>query len=179
LPNADCPRTVDTWYLPGKSPIRVSRLHRTVAIDIETGRPTCPPYPINTTRFEVFEFWPSDMLKLFRQSGMPRRVPPVLPSCANADAREAPRIASPLRGVSYTLRVRSRDGAEESIALEANTAAGVRNIFWFDGSALIGKIPVSEGVLAWRPSRDGVHLLRVIDDHGRAAERDVHVQFMR
>ena len=33
LPNAHCPHTVDTWYIPGKSPIRVSQLHRAVAID--------------------------------------------------------------------------------------------------------------------------------------------------
>lgn len=173
LPNVDCPRTVETWYLPGKSPIRVSRLHRTVAIDLQTGRPTCPPYSLNTTRFEVFEFWSSDMLKLFRQAGMPRRVPPALPGCAD-DSMEAPRISSPLRSVSYTLH---RSSPLEVIALDASVAGDVRNVFWFDGSALIGKHPVSEGALAWRPSVDGVHLIRVIDDHGRAAERDVQVQF--
>lgn len=50
-------------------------------------------------------------------------------------------------------------------------------MFWFDGGALIGKLRVSEGALAWRPTADGAHLIRVIDDHGRAAERDVQVQF--
>ena len=68
LPNADCPRTVATWYIPGKSPIRVSQLHRTVGIDPLTGRAVCPPYPAGT-RLEVFEYWSSDMLRLFRQSG--------------------------------------------------------------------------------------------------------------
>src|SRR6185503_1671144 len=75
LPNADCPRTVETWYIPGKSPIRVSQLHRAVGIDPETGRPVCAPFAAGT-RVEVFEYWSSDMLKLFRQSGMPRRTPP-------------------------------------------------------------------------------------------------------
>ena len=79
LPNADCPRTVATWYIPGKSPIRVSQLHRTVALDPLTGLAACPPYAAGT-RFEVFEFWPSDMLRLFKQAGMPRRVPPIMPS---------------------------------------------------------------------------------------------------
>jgi penicillin-binding protein 1C len=64
LPNVDCPHTVNTWYIPGKSPIRVSQLHRAVAIDAATGAPVCAPYP-PTTRFEVFEFWSSDMLTLF------------------------------------------------------------------------------------------------------------------
>jgi penicillin-binding protein 1C len=87
---------------------------------------------------------------------------------------DAPRIASPLRNVSYALRRRSRD---EVIALEANVAADVRNVFWFDGSALIGQLPVSQGALAWRPGTDGAHLIRIIDDHGRAAERDVQIRF--
>jgi penicillin-binding protein 1C len=50
LPNVWCPHKIDTWYIPGKSPIRVSQLHRAVAIDIATGRPTCPPYSPETTR---------------------------------------------------------------------------------------------------------------------------------
>jgi len=80
LPNAYARTRLIRWYIPGKSPIRVSQLHRAVAIDSRTGRPGCPPYSIGT-RFEVFEFWPSDMLKLFRQAGMPRRTPPPLPAC--------------------------------------------------------------------------------------------------
>jgi penicillin-binding protein 1C len=175
LPNAECPRTVDTWYIPGKSPIRVSQLHRTVAIDTQTGRPGCPPYAA-ATRFEVFEFWPSDMLKLFREAGMPRRPPPPLPACATDDRLEPPRIGSPLRNVTYALRLSApRDG----IALDASVAAGVRRVFWFDGSALIGVQAVSDGALAWRPSTAGLHVIRVVDDRGRSAERDVDVQFTR
>ena len=172
LPNAECPRTAETWYIPGKSPIRVSQLHRTVGVDPLTGRAVCPPYPAGT-HVEVYEYWSSDMLKLFRQSGMPRRRPPAAPDCA-ADAAEAPRIASPLRGVSYALR-----GATQTIPLEANAAADASTLFWFDGRALIGSQPASAGPFAWRPSDAGLHLVRVVDDHGRAAERDVDVQFAR
>src|SRR6185369_14464 len=82
LPNAWCPHRINTWYIPGKSPIRVSTLHRGVAIDIASGRPACPPYSPDSTRIEVFEFWSSDMRKLFREAGMPRRNPPILPACA-------------------------------------------------------------------------------------------------
>ena len=129
LPNAIARSTVETWYIPGKSPIRVSQLHRAVAIDTRTGRPTCPPLSPETTRFEVYEFWPSDMLKLFREAGMPRRVPPPLPSCASEDSADAPRISSPLRNVSYTLR----RSAGHRHSLEASAAANVQSVFWFDG----------------------------------------------
>jgi penicillin-binding protein 1C len=172
LPNADCPRTVDTWYIPGRSPIRVSQLHRRVAIDTQTGRAVCPPYPA-TTRFEVFEFWTSDMLDLFRKGGMPRRMPPSLPDCAAAADGDAPRISSPLRNVSYALR----QSVPEQVELDASVAADVRRVFWFDGRALIGARAVADGAMPWRPETPGVHLIRVVDDRGRSAERDVDVQF--
>ncbi len=107
---------------------------------------------------------------------MPRRVPPPLPACTTDDSSETPRIASPLLGVTYTLRSSHRDSV---IALDAGAAADVQTLFWFDGGALIGKSAVGAGALAWRPTADGAHLIRVIDDHGRASERDVQVQFAR
>ena len=174
LPNKYCPQTVDTWYIPGKSPIRVSQLHRAVTIDIASGRPACPPYAPGATRKELFEFWPSDMMKLFREAGMPRRKAPVIPDCAADDTTDVPRIATPLRGVTYTLRHKA--GAE-TIPLEASTAADVENVFWFDGAALISRSQAIRGAIAWTPTADGIHLIRVIDDHGRTAERDVNIQF--
>jgi penicillin-binding protein 1C len=175
LPNAYCPHTLDTWYIPGKSPIRVSQLHRALAVDTRTGRPSCPPYAPEVTRFEIYEFWSSDMLKLFREAGMPRRVPPKLPGCVSEEAGESPSIASPLRSVSYTLH---RNAPEDVIHLEASVAADVHNMFWFDGRALIGNIPVAAGAMPWHPTIDGVHLIRIVDDHGRFAERDVQVQLL-
>ena len=103
---------------------------------------------------------------------MSRRTPPPLPNCASLDSTDAPRLSSPLRGVRYTLR---RSAPQEVIALDASTAADVRRVFWFDGSALIGAQPVEEGALAWRPTTGGVHLIRVVDDHGRSTEREVEV----
>jgi penicillin-binding protein 1C len=174
LPNRYCPQTVETWYIPGKSPIKVSQLHRAVIIDIATGRPACPPFDPNSTRQEVFEFWPSNMMKLFREAGMPRRKAPAIPDCAADETSGIPKIATPLRGVTYTLR--HKPGAD-TIPLEASTEADVDSVFWFDGAALIAKSTVSHGTIPWTPAMDGIHLIRVIDDHGRAAERDVTIRF--
>lgn len=165
---------METWYIPGKSPIRVSQLHRAVTIDISTGRPACPPFAPNATRQEIFEFWPSDMMKLFREAGMPRRKAPAIPDCAADDSNDTPKIATPLRGVTYTLR---RKTGAETIPLEASTAADVDSVFWFDGAVLIAKSGVTHGAIPWTPAADGMHLIRVIDDHGRTAERDVTIRF--
>jgi penicillin-binding protein 1C len=116
------------------------------------------------------------MLKLFRQAGMPRRTPPPLPACAADDPMEAPHIATPPRNVSYALR---HSAPTEAIALEASAAGDVQRVFWFDGNALIGMRPLSEGALPWRPLTPGMHLIRIVDDHGRSAERDVEVRFTR
>jgi penicillin-binding protein 1C len=174
LPNKYCPQTVETWYIPGKSPIRVSQLHRAVTLDISTGLPACPPFAPNATRQEIFEFWPSDMMKLFREAGMPRHKPPAIPDCAVDDSSGIPKITTPLRGVTYTLRHKS--GAE-TIPLEASTDADVESVFWFDGAALIAKSTVTHGAIPWTPAADGIHVIRVIDDHGRSAERDVNIRF--
>ena len=134
LPNADCPRTVHTWYIPGKSPIRVSQLHRAVAIDAVTGQPRVRR--IRPTRDSKCSSsgrptCSSCSARPACRAGRRRR-------CRVARSRirmEAPRIASPMRNVSYALR---RSAPREEIALEASVAADVRNVFWFDGSALIG-----------------------------------------
>jgi len=75
--------------------------------------------------------------------------------------------------VTYTLR----HSSGETIPLDAITEADVDNVFWFDGSALIAKAATSHGAIPWAPATDGIHLIRVIDDHGRSAERDVAVRF--
>jgi membrane carboxypeptidase/penicillin-binding protein PbpC len=65
------------------------------------------------------------------------------------------------------------------ITLDASVAADVQRVFWFDGRALIGMRAVAEGPLPWHPTSPGAHLIRIVDDHGRSAERDVNVQFER
>ena len=103
LPNAECPRTVETWYIPGKSPIRVSQLHRTVGdrpADRTRGLPAVSGgHAIRGLRVLVVGH--AEAVPAVRHATPARR--PRLPDCA-ADAAEAPRIASPLRGVSYALR---------------------------------------------------------------------------
>ena len=171
LPNAWCPQRATTWFIPGKSPIRVSTLHRPVLIDTRTGQAVCTPSP--TTREEVFEFWPSDLMRVFREAGMPRRAPPPLPDCARApDApAAAPQIVTPLRGVTYTMRL----SKPEAIALRAHDANGGA-VFWFVDQGFLGQVKAGEAI-AWHPDHGGRFVLRAVNENGASDAREVKVEF--
>lgn len=170
LPNAYCPQTVSTWFLPGKSPIRPSTLHRAVYIDTRDDQPVCAPSEF--TRREIHEFWPSDMLRLFREAGMPRREPPRLPECGDdAGPAEAPQIVTPLRGVTYTVRL----SKAVPIALRAE-GARKGEVFWFADRAFLGRVGTGEA-LAWTPAAPGRYVLRAVGDTGAADARTVEVEF--
>lgn len=171
LPNIWCPQTSKTWYIAGKSPIKVSQLHQPVAISHKTGQPVCPPYQADQVRMEVMEFWSSDMQKLFRQAGLPRRSPP---KCQQGFQTQAPDITSPLRHVAYQLRASQPD---TTIPLQAKAAAQVRTLFWFDDNRYIGSSD-PQVALAYRPADSGIHNIRVVDDQGQVAEREMLVDWL-
>lgn len=175
LPNAWCPQRAWTWFIPGKSPIRASTVHRAVAVDVATGRAACGPFDPARMRLQVFEFWPSDLMRAFAQAGMPRRAPPADADCANlADIGlgDAPKIQSPLRATRYVLRLsRPRDSA---IELRATVDADVSRVFWFAGGSYIATTQRG-GSAQWIPEREGTYRLSAVDDHGRADTRQVEV----
>lgn len=174
LPNTWCPKRGDTWFIPGVSPIRTSTIHRAIQVDAVTGEPVCGRRDPASVRLQVFEFWPSDLAAVFAQAGMPRRKPPRGADCAGAEQwyGTAPRITSPLRATIYALRI---DRPEDNqIALAAIADADVAELHWFDGASYLGKA-TPDGTLNWTPLRPGTHQLRVVDDHGRSAERAVEI----
>jgi penicillin-binding protein 1C len=175
LPNQWCSQRGQTWFIPGKSPIRVSSVHRPVIIDDATGRPACPPYAGKHVHQELYEFWPSDLSEVFAKAGILRRKPPQNESCADAGAPEGspPRITSPLRGAAYVLRLGRQD--RQTIALSAVTDADVRALYWFAGEDFLGSSKPGEP-LFWQPASAGNYNLRAVDDHGRSDERPLDVR---
>ena len=153
LPNADCPQTLMTWFIPGKSPIRISDIHRRVWYDTRTGAEACPPYDPDFVRSDVFEFWPSDILKLFAEAGMPRRLPPAPANCQEETAAgHPPHIDSPRTNTTYTLRA-ARVGTQ-TIPLAATTDGEVRAVHWFVDDAYVGTSS-PEAAVTWTPGRSG------------------------
>jgi penicillin-binding protein 1C len=168
LPGPYCDHFKETWFIPGKSPIATCTIHRGVPIDLRTGLRACPG---QTTSVAVkrFEFWPSDLTKLFRSAGLERRQPPPLdPDCNSGGSQGlAPTISSPTGGVVY-----SADATTE-IPFIAVSDADSRIVFWFVDSDLIGSSHPGEP-LFWRP-KPGNFVVRAVDEQGRAAAEEIRV----
>ncbi len=176
LPNSYCPLRSKTLFIPGKSPIRVSDIHRPVTIDTRTGRQACPPYDPRHVKVEVFEFWPSDIQRLFIKAGMPRRQPPAL-LCGQESVQGAPpAITSPLRGVEYQLRAGRVES--ESVPLTANVSGEVHTLYWFVNDAYVGDSRPGTP-LVWKPGRSGKFLVRAVDEQGRSDVRELRVGISR
>jgi penicillin-binding protein 1C len=173
LPGAFCKHRISGWFIPGVSPITTCSVHREVLVDARSGLRLL--HDNGDCRKEVYEFWPSNMLRLFEQAGMPRRVPPPFGPDEAVDylARigNAPRILSPSGGEAYAVRGGSSDG--DVIPLVAQTDAGVNKVHWFAGSQYLGTAE-SGRPLEW-PARPGKWHLIAVDDQGRSASREVTV----
>lgn len=161
--------------MPGKSPIRVSTVHRPVIIDDVSGLPACPPYLSRHVHQEIFEFWPSDLEQVFKEAGVPRLKPPRNPACANAGEPDgtAPQITSPFRGSDYAMRL-SEPGVSR-VAFNAIADADVRTLYWFVDDSYVGRSAPGEP-LFWQPASAGTYRLRAVDDHGRSDARPLTVR---
>jgi penicillin-binding protein 1C len=168
LPNPECPVTASAWFIAGKSPVRQSTLHRKVLIDTRNGQLACKPGP--HTRAEVFEYWSSDMLALFKAAGMPLRAPPEGECIEGVGIDGGPHIVTPSRGVTHMQRFDRR----EPLLLRAETGGGGK-LLWFVGGALLGKAKPGEA-LQWTPPGAGTYVIRVVDQNGLADTREVTVE---
>lgn len=170
LPGPYCDHLNDSWFIPGRSPIATCSIHRAVLIDTRTGLRACPGQNESTIS-RVVEFWPSDLLKLFRSAGLPRRTPPPMdPDCKQvARGGLAPVISSPSRGVTYS----PLGGGQTEIPFAAVTEADSRTVYWFVDSDLVGTSRSGESFF-WK-ARPGTFLVRAVDEQGRAVAAEITV----
>lgn len=97
-------------------------------------------------------------------------------------AGNEPRILSPRDGVVYQRRVGDELSKRNAIPLIAGVDADVDSVFWFVNDRFVGRSVVAKvgGVaegesLLWQPE-DGTHVVRVVDNLGRAGARRVKVE---
>lgn len=172
LPTRYCQQTELTWFIPGKSPIKTDTIHREVAIDKKTGLRTC--HFDQDTKFDIYEFWSSDLLKIFKEAGIQRRVPPPYDSNCSLIGYGglSPQVTSPQMQLSYVIRANSLDAT--SIPFSAVTDADVNILYWFLNDSYLGKSRRDQPYL-WH-AKAGKFIVRVVDDHGRSDARDLVVK---
>jgi penicillin-binding protein 1C len=175
LPHADCPHKKLSYFVPGKSPIKACTVHRRVDVDVATGKQVCPSFK-GKTKSQVYEYWPTDLLKLFKQAGIGRKIPPSLhESCQNpAYGDIGPKILSPKAGIVYHLRTAGSDS--KKIPLVAVSDGNVQAHKWYVNNNFVGE-GRADNPLLWN-AKSGNHTVRVVDDQGRASDVQVEVSWI-
>jgi penicillin-binding protein 1C len=172
LPETHCTQRVEGWFIPGISPIKTCDVHQQVLVDVATGLRVPIDDGTRPLQREVYEFWPSDVLRLFERAGLPRRPPP--PFLPGTESDLASRTGNPPRITSPTGGHDTLFASLTAIPLRAKTDADVREIYWFADKTFIGKSSVTE-MLTWK-SAPGDYQLTALDDHGRSASCNVRVR---
>jgi len=174
LPNENCSELITTSFIPGVSPIESCKIHRKIYVDRDTGFRVTEDHEKGDP--QVWEFWSSDLYALYRQAGLPRKLPPPY----DPDSGEAfavlqegfiPEKESPQSNIEYVIRINSRE--HRTVPLKASVDGDVKDIFWFIGNRYIGNCRPDE-VLFWE-LEPGKRTVRVVDDKGRSNSLSLEV----
>ena len=177
LPEPYCAQQVEGWFIPGISPIKPCDIHQEVLVDVVSGLRVARDDGTRQLRREVYEFWPTELLSIFRRAGVPRKLPPpFLPETDPelvARTGNPPRIIAPAAGSTYEV-LNSDSSRKQGIPLRAKTDADVREVYWFADKTFIGKSAAAD-ILSWK-SGPGRYALTALDDHGRSGSCAVTVR---
>jgi len=166
----NCPTSIESWFIPGVSPIKISNVYRSIPIDIKTGLRACR-HQAGVTENKVFEFWSSDFLHIFNQAGISLKIPPqYLKSCELGQKSAlglSPVITSPQSSLEYMITLNS--DSSRQIPLKAIADPDVIKLYWFIDKAYVGDVSNGEALL-W-DAKPGKFMVRVVDDSGRGASK--------
>jgi penicillin-binding protein 1C len=175
LYESNCPSAIESWFIPGVSPIKVSSIYRKIPIDIKSGLRACW-HQVGLTELKVYEFWPSDFLQLFRQAGLSLKTPPEFQQQCSIDQQsttgEMPIITSPQRKLEYVINQASN--VLQKIPFTAIVDPDVTSLHWFIDERYQGKTERDQAFF-WT-AVPGDYQIRVVDDAGRAASKSFVVR---
>jgi penicillin-binding protein 1C len=163
-----CPSTTQSWFIPGVSPIKLSKIYRQIPINKKTGLRACWHKP-GITELKVYEFWPSDLLQIFQRAGLALKAPPRFEESCDLDSRShsgrVPVITSPQASLQYPALPEDSN----RIPLVASVDPDVITLHWFIDDVYVGSSAKGEPLL-WKP-RIGRFEARIVDDAGRSAHK--------
>lgn len=170
----NCPSIVNSWFIPGVSPIREQNILRNFLINNETGKRACQFDAVKTS-YQAFEVWPSDLKRVLDRTGIYKNPLPqweegCVPSAQQAG--EPPRILSPLPNIAYQFHVGASLG--NKIPFKAAADGEVKTLHWFVNKRYIG-VSQPDVPLLW-DAEPGNFRVSVVDDHGHSAHVNIAVQ---
>ena len=175
LAHPHCKRKLITHFIPGKSSIRKCDICREIYVNTKNGyRSYSDGKGVHT---EVFEFWPTNMLKIFRKAGIPRKTPPIFDNTQNVNHINkvnegfAPKIISPMSETKYLIS--PSETVFNNLPLKAIVDADVNEIYWFIDEQFVGRSDPSETQF-WS-LKPGTFQIGIIDDKGRSNSRKVKI----
>ncbi len=179
-PNTHCRHQVATWFIPTKSPIADCKIHQEIWISKVSKKRLCyPPQNPLLAQTEVFEIWPTDLLRDFKAFGVVKRTPPEFEASCALSLHEGrgspPQITSPRAGLAYKIRVSNK--LQNKIPLQAVIDSDASEITWFIDSELVGKSDRLHPIL-WT-ARPGHFTVRAVDNLGRTDSREVQIQMIQ
>ena len=167
IATVDCPNTIQSYFIPNVTSIKVSNISRQIPIDVATGLRACKHTP-PTTVMKSYNFWPSDVAQAYAAAGIHLRHPPEFKeNCSVMDVFNqgtAPQILLPTDGTHFLFR--SHKLADEKIALKASADADAKKIYWFINNRLVGESVAGQIIEAQPPI--GSAEIKAVDDLGRA-----------
>jgi penicillin-binding protein 1C len=170
----NCPSSESTWFIPGRSPIKVSNIYRPVAVDKISGLRACSPNEAET-EIKIYEFWPSDFQHIFNQAGISLKSPPPYKASCNLDQKSSvglkPVITSPMRNIDYVIQ--SAQTQKSHLVFSATVEPDVEKIFWFVNGQYEGSAAPDQP-FTWQAS-NGKFKVLCVDDAGRSATQDITV----
>lgn len=152
LPHKFCPHLVNTWFIPGKSPIERDTIHREIAAQNSS-----------------FGYWPSDVQKIYSDIGLKLCFPPSAHEMSGEG--DPPKILSPKQDIVYAVQLNKND---LSIPFLASVDADVDEIYWFVDDEYVGKTG-QDKPLFWKAKAGAFHV-RVVDNQGRSSAQKLTVE---
>lgn len=168
-----CPSKEKSYFIPGKSPITRNTVHRMIPIDNKTGLRACR-YDAKTTHNELYEFWDTEYLDLFKRAGIKRNTPPqYTPGCdinETSDDTVAPVIVYPIADTKIVI---TSDDDFERIGFIALGGTQDTKLIWFLDDKVLGSTKNGETLEYYVPMGD--HKLTVTDTNGSTTEMEFSV----
>ena len=173
-----CARKLFTHFIPGTSSIEKCDICREIYVNTKTGyRSHNDGKDIQT---EVFEFWTTDVLKIFRAAGVPRKTPPIFDPNQNKENNNqltntnegfVPKIVSPMSNTEYLMS--PGETLFNNLPLKATVDADVNEVYWFVDEQFIGRSDPQE--TQYWSLRPGTFQIGIIDDKGRSSSKSVKI----